>query len=232
MRDQMRDPLQNPDDLDLLLDSALATYADPGSGSGLEERVIAALAAARAGTSTRIVPRRRRWLTWAIAIPVAASLILLWVLASTRVLLGPSAQQERASLHQETPLASPHAAIPAAGQQEPARARPSRVKAHDSFPGVTARLKSCPVTKPDCARTERTLSAANDFANRAPLPKLDVFPTPQPLTPQEQALLAFAQQAPAGQVKALSAVQAEDEESFALASSHIPAFEPPAEGKN
>ncbi|MGB6132988.1 MAG: hypothetical protein WBG54_14505 [Acidobacteriaceae bacterium] len=33
-------------------------------------------------------------------------------------------------------------------------------------------------------------------AHPAPLPKLDVFPTPAPLSPQEQALVAFARTAP------------------------------------
>ncbi|MGB6871788.1 MAG: hypothetical protein WBD93_19395, partial [Acidobacteriaceae bacterium] len=40
-------------------------------------------------------------------------------------------------------------------------------------------------------------SEVREFAaNRRTLPKLDVFPTPRPLTPEEQALVAFAKQGP------------------------------------
>ena len=41
-----------------------------------------------------------------------------------------------------------------------------------------------------------TASAHRQLATARPLPKLDVFPTPTPLTPQEQALVAFAQHGP------------------------------------
>jgi hypothetical protein len=226
MRDQMRDK----DNLDLLLDSALATYADPGSGSGLEERVIAALAA-RAETPTRIALRRWRWLPWAIAIPVAVCVILLWILASTRVVREPSTLPQQASRSVEPQS-------PSVQGQEIREMRPSGaidccktnvLPRNETQPQI---LRLRPPQRTPLRMTKKSTYAGINQADM-PLPKLDVFPTPQPLTPQEQALLAFAQQAPAGQVKALSAVQAQDEESFALAASHIPAFEPPpAEGKN
>ena len=214
----MRDQMRTKDDLDLLLDSALATYADPGRDSGLEDRMLAALAAARAEVPAQIAPQRRRWLPWAIAIPVAACLIFIWVLASTRIVHAPS-QAQQASRREEAP--SPAAPVAEVGSQQPVRTRPSEAKGRHPLQTDTARLKPGPATEP-----------AGDVNAKAALPKLDVFPTPQPLTPQEQAMLAFAQQAPAAQVEALSAAQAKDEESFALAASHIPAFEPPAEGKN
>lgn len=43
----------------------------------------------------------------------------------------------------------------------------------------------------------RPSSASREVASHtAPLPKLDVFPTPQPLTPEEEALVAFAKHGP------------------------------------
>ena len=38
--------------------------------------------------------------------------------------------------------------------------------------------------------------ASANVVVEGPLPKLDVFPTPTPLSPQEQALAAFAQHGP------------------------------------
>jgi hypothetical protein len=65
-----------------------------------------------------------------------------------------------------------------------------------------------------------------------PLPKLDFFPTPQPLTPQEQALAVIATQTPAPELKALIDAQKADDRPFPIAASHIPPFEPPDEGAN
>jgi hypothetical protein len=212
MRDQMRDQVPNPADLDRLLDSALATYADPGRDSGLEGRVLAALATARTESSGPIAPRRWRWLPWMIAIPVAASLILLWIFASTRVVHAPTQPQQSRDA-QPAPDSSLRASAPAAAAH--------RVEVR---PNSVPRVRHAAPTAPRVSQEQTSRATA--------LPKLDVFPTPQPLSPQEQVMLAFAQQAPEAQVEALSAAQAKDEESFAFAASHISPFEPPAEGKN
>ena len=42
--------MREKDDLDLLIDSALATYADPGPDSGLEDRLLVGLSAVRTET--------------------------------------------------------------------------------------------------------------------------------------------------------------------------------------
>lgn len=204
----MRDLMPNPDDLDRLLDSALATYADPGRSSGLEGRVLAALATARAEAHAPVATRRWRWLPWTVAVPAAACLILLWILASTRVVHAPTQ----------------------ARQAQPVRDLSHTASARPPAEATELRPKSAP--RVHHARPAEPRTSQEQTASAAALPKLDVFPTPQPLTPQEQALAAFAQQAPAKKVEALSAVQALDEQSFALAASHIPPFEPPAEGKN
>jgi hypothetical protein len=47
-------------------------------------------------------------------------------------------------------------------------------------------------------RMGREEPASASSRSREPLPKQDVFPTPRPLSPQEQALVAFVSRAPAG----------------------------------
>lgn len=59
-----------PDELDRLLDEALASYSSEEPRPGLEQRVLGRVRAA--GT-----PRRFGWWRWAVAIPVFASLLVL-----------------------------------------------------------------------------------------------------------------------------------------------------------
>lgn len=64
-------------------------------------------------------------------------------------------------------------------------------------PGVAATPSSSQL--PQRVRAARIGGLIAEHASAAPpqpLPKLDVFPTPTPLSPQEQALVAFAAQAP------------------------------------
>src|SRR5450631_1222883 len=52
-RNHRRLAMPDKDDLDLLLDSALSTYADPGPRAGLEERVLSALNVAHIAGGSR-----------------------------------------------------------------------------------------------------------------------------------------------------------------------------------
>ncbi|HZB87678.1 MAG TPA: hypothetical protein VE291_03375 [Terracidiphilus sp.] len=61
------------DDLELMLDAALAGYGDPGPDSGLEQRILARL------ETKRLSVRRRRRLLCAAAIPAMAALLLLLI---------------------------------------------------------------------------------------------------------------------------------------------------------
>ena len=67
MRD---DAMKDRDDLDILLDAALATYADPGLLPGLTSRIVA--------SAHGIDSRRRpvRWLPWAVLALAALVLIV------------------------------------------------------------------------------------------------------------------------------------------------------------
>ncbi|MGA7313011.1 MAG: hypothetical protein WBX22_03490 [Silvibacterium sp.] len=93
MRD---DAMKDRDDLDILLDAALATYADPGPPPGLTSRIIA---------SAHGIDSRRRpvtWLPWAV--PTLAALVIVAFFArhtlTHRTALPPVAQlSPRPSVH-------------------------------------------------------------------------------------------------------------------------------------
>ena len=217
--------MPDKDDLDLLLDSALATYADPGPDSGLEQRLLIALAGARTAAESRNPSTKpRRWLVWAIAVPVAASL-LFWL--STTKFNAPStrrqqASQGRPSISSHDSHASSNAAPPAVEVLKGHRTGPV-LKGHDFSRAVNAahsRGASAPAGR---------LSANAELENRPLLPKLDVFPTPQPLTPQERGLAAVAVQAPAPLRQALATAQEQDNAPIRIAEIHIPPIQPPAE---
>jgi hypothetical protein len=76
---------------------------------------------------------------------------------------------------------------------------------------------------PSRRRSEQTLAATQP----APAPKLDVFPTPQPLTPEEHTLVAIAAQAPAPLRKALVEAQLQPGEPLRIAAISIPPIKPP-----
>ncbi len=191
------------DNLDLLLDSALRTYGDPGADSGLSERILARVGASREAAST--ASPRRRWLLWAIAMPAAACVLLL-------VLSGPK-KGGAPSGHAAGTLRSQNAPVVAAHDKQLPDARPLHTQA-------TAR------------RVPRKPHLVQVAAHPAPLPKLDVFPTPQPLTPEEQALVAFATQSPESERQALLEAQKKSNEPLRIAAIHISPLEPPAPGTN
>jgi hypothetical protein len=203
------------DNLDVRLDSALATYADPGPESGLEDRVLVGLQAARSSGERR---RLFDWprLTWAVALPVAVC--LLWV-SLAKVVHAPSTQSQAPS----QPEPSQSAQAPA---QPPAvKMRPSRARALSHSGSTSAPLKSCPVTKAAC-------DVSADVAKAVPVPKLDVFPAPQPLTGEERVLVAAATNRSPAEREALAASQKQADAPLSIADLNIPPLAPPDEGKN
>ena len=215
--------MREKDEFDLMLDAALATYADPGPDSGLEERVAAALAAAE-GPGKRgasLADRRRRWLVWSIAIPAAVS-VLLWIAITTTrhsASSGPEPREQNARL---LPPGLPGAKTPEAMQHSAPQVRAYSAQRVYMPKPLRSALKPVPTSA----------IHSTEEAGATPLPKLDVFPTPQPLTAQEQDLLVFAERTPAPQLQAISAAQAADENPFPVAAAHIPPLETPAQGQN
>lgn len=189
----------NRDELDRLLDSVLATYADPGPDSGLASRILSRLAA-EAGPAPR-----RRWLPWVIALP-AAAVLLLFILLS-----GPETNHRAVAPKQARVSQQPPAAPQAANRPAPSAA--------------PIRRAGTPLGKP---RPRRAALAAH----WAPLPKLDFFPTPQPLSPEEQALVEFAAHASKSDRESLLKAKEQADAPLRIAAIEIKPLEPPASGAN
>jgi hypothetical protein len=158
------------DPLDLLIDSALSTYADPGPGSGLEQRILTRIA------SKRTPAARRRWLPFVIAFPIAACLLLFLFTTSRRT--------------------KPHF-VPTE-------------QARQYLPHLNQALRSS--TRSSHHRAVVVLRAVTP----APLPRFDVFPTPYPLSPEEQALAVVSSRAPVPELKALADAQQQDDLRIAI----------------
>jgi hypothetical protein len=222
--------MREKDDLDLLLDSALSTYADPRAG--LEDRVLSALDAAHIAAGSRglqapeykqlgkmafrpgplsfqyirakyKVHISRRRLAWAVAPPLAACLLLLW-LSTPKTIHAPSTSTQQA--HQTNPSPPiPLAAAPQFSMHTSRRHTPRAI--------------------------ESALTPLNaQVADALPRPKLDVFPTPQPMSAEERALGLVAAQTPLPLRKALVEAQ-QDDLPIHIAATHIPPLESPDLGQ-
>lgn len=189
-------------ELDRLLDSALKTYAEPEHG--LEGRVLSSLAEIR--VSTRILAPRRRWLYWTAAVPVAACLLFVFTVRKPPQ-PGDALRQQA---HPPEQTATNHFA-----QNEP--------------PLSTRRM---PIPPPRRSTVHALLNADRAVSKPASLPKLDVFPTLQPLSPEEQVLYAFATQVPEEQRQAILDAQKNVDAPLSLAAIRIPPLEVPEAGKN
>ena len=193
--------LDNKDEIDRLLDSALADYAEPGPDSELEGRILSRL-------SSEATPSpHRHWLPWVIALPVLASLLLFVVLSRP----WPNHPSVTAPQHAHV-LQAPSPASEAANRP-PSRTAPA---AHN---------KEAPLHK---LRPRHAALASKS----TPLPKLEIFPSPQPLSPEEQALANFAVHATPSERESLIAAQRQADAPLHIAAIHIEPLEPPTAGAN
>jgi hypothetical protein len=60
----------------------------------------------------------------------------------------------------------------------------------------------------------------------APLPKLDVFPTPRPLSPEEQAMVRFVATTPPSEIQAMQKAQQQQDEPLHIAAIVIQPLKP------
>ncbi len=211
----MPDGLKPDRDFDELLDSALSTYADPGPESGLEDRILARI------TASAVVARAnapRRWLVWAFAIPAAACLLVALILPGVKTMHAPAGRVSSGQV----------SSGPASSRQvAPVPAQPSP---------VTARSFESPALP--SARSMREPRGPADQAALRPaprpsrLPKLDVFPAPQPLSPEEEILARFATQASPAERALFLDAQRQAETPLPIAAIHIPPLDPPVKGDN
>lgn len=81
------------------------------------------------------------------------------------------------------------------------------------------------------ARSSTRKAAPHTILRASAMPKLDIFPTPVPLSSEEKALVDFAAAASAAQRQDLTATWQPADEPIHIAEISIPSINPPAEGK-
>lgn len=162
--------MRNEEELDQLIDAALAGYADPGPE--LARRVLGRIAAEPAPAP------RRGWLPWAVALPAAACLLVAILVYPRLRTAGPQPAPANEAAHLQKPEVLTAGIAP-----RPARRRE-----------IAQRAKPAAHNRPSAALE----------AHAQPLPKLDVFPAPEPLSRQEQALAVFAARTPQPELRALA----------------------------
>jgi hypothetical protein len=160
---------QNPDRLDLWLDTALREYGKAEPRMGLENRILANLAVERTGSGTR-------WWVFGTAAGMAALAIMVWLVGvnhdkSVRKIASntTSAGQNAGGAHRQSEVKRP--ALEAAVQR---RARPHPAKRVEMADG----------------------------------PRLSQFPSPRPLSEQEQLLERYVRDSP-GEAEMVAQAQAE-----------------------
>jgi hypothetical protein len=195
------------DELDLLIDSALSTYANPEPDSDFDQRILARVAA-------EVAPKPpRRWLPWAIALPAAACLVLIIVLSGSRHTASPSGSGDHAQPTRQPLIAT-------------------------AQPTPSTNPLSTPVHRTKAPLSQLHFRLTSVPNRTAPLPKLDVFPTQQPLSPEEQAFVEFAARAPEPERQSLVEAQARTDAPIDIATIQaietikIQPLETPEEGGN
>jgi len=159
------------------------------------------LAHVEGAQSSQMAPWRR-WLGWELAATLAASVLLY---SGVSVVW-----------HHRTKSA------PTASKREQA----SALRMPNTQPEPLRSIASHPRGP---APTRHRDTHAETVATGAP--KLDVFPAPRPLSPQEQALVALARQSAEVRQQALPA-QGDDDAPLQISAIQIPPIPPPDEGEN
>jgi hypothetical protein len=144
----------------------------------------------------------RRMIRWAIALPVAACVVAALVILVSMPGHHPAVQTNQARM---TPPVSTDAG-------------PSRLVANSPSGVVRRSVASRPL---------RHSSSAAAGAAEGRLPKLDVFPTPQPLTPEEKALVTYVAHVPEAERKSLVDAQKQMDAPLSIEALEIKPLEPP-----
>ena len=190
--------MPDQDDLDLLLNEALTTYAEPAIG--LEQRILDHIEE----TGTESSPLKlHRWPGWAVVLPLAACILLFFAVPKRQT---ESNQVSKSQRPQQNSIISTPTPPPQRPQQPSTHSHPKSqsVRLHTSSPSSVS----------------------------IPVHKLEVFPTPQPLGPQEQALVELASPAATPGRQALLETERQGEAPLEISAIRVPPISAPDEGKN
>jgi hypothetical protein len=154
------------DGLDRVLDTALAKYTAVEPRAGLDERVLAGLCARQAEAP------QRTWWRWGLAGALAAIFIAALLMGVKSNKPSPQQTATHPPIHEPSPNARQ---APVMAENRPQTARPTVVPTRSAHPRPTA-----------------VHSTAAAKAN----PKLDIFPSPRPLSKEELALARYVRDFP------------------------------------
>jgi len=150
-------------ELDSILNAALAKYAAIEPRAGLEDRILANLQARQARVPDRV------WWRWGVTGALAAVVVMVFALAWRSGKLSP-------------PFVANHSSAAKQGHQEPA----TKATVHDERNEVGTPMR---ITKAAAHRQHLAVAASNP-------PKLERFPSPQPLSEQEKMLQSYVAKYP------------------------------------
>lgn len=174
--------------VDVLLDRSLSKFSEAEPRTGLEERIVAGIASAE-------LPQPVRHWRWVLATAMLALLLgaawLMWPATSRRSNSATNSAVQRAKSSHETAVVN----SPAPGKEQIHTANSSAPKSW------IPRRKTV---------TSGVEPSTTESATK--LPKLEVFPSPAPLSEEETALLAFVRQTPRDGLVALSQIQQREQE--------------------
>ena len=176
-------------EVDQWLESALHQYGQAEPRPGLENRVLASLRIEREQSErTRVAWRRRWWLPlWSVTAVVLA-VVAVWVWQSGREARPQTTAKKSAMTQRETAQAGP--IKPAAVDRSSVKAAPVRtIGTRTLAKGIESHLAVE-------AKKHREIPLASN-QTLAATPKLDQFPSPQPLSEQEQILMSYVAKYPA-----------------------------------
>jgi hypothetical protein len=167
---------------------------------------LAARVLASVRQEARPVRHPRRWLIWAIAVPALAALLLAALIPNHHWRKHAASSAENAAIAPQVkqPRLSPKITTPQIARPEAA----------------SGQLAAAAVRAPITAAAGRSL------------PKQGVFPTPIPLTPEEQALVALVNRDPGHIAENIAASQQEPVQPLHIAAIEIPPINPPGKGDN
>ena len=193
--------MRDRDEVDRLIDSELARYAE--ARPGLEQRILAQVDAESSAPSLSF----HAWQRWALATAITIALVLVLSIPHF--------------MHRETSTTTAHITT---AEHAPA-ARSQAV-----LPESKLEIRQLPKianTSRDVARAFRS----NRIPEKTTRPKLDIFPAPQPLSPEEQALVAIATAPSSSARENLVASQHQLDTPLQISAIAIPPITAPDEGR-